>query len=275
MNNSFFSVRMRAARSGEHFSGAERIVAESDVSEAVAALTRRAMCRSRVPADEVCCNVERVDPAKISYAKLPDVSTHQVSNCQEGRQLACALLVRAGVRARIAVQGVKLLAGGAGPEGSVMRGAVIMDAATGERLEKDPARGVRVSRMDLAPSCRSAFEHELASAGLGHHRVLEALVLAGKVLGAPGLVAELCWSDDPEYTTGYVSDPIGGYQRISTMKVPGDQRGGRIFFVKSVDISLVEFTEYLEKQVVLFNVSGTIFPIAKGISVDERLAARA
>ena len=41
--------------------------------------------------------------------------------------------------------------------------------------------------------------------GYTDNHVQEALVLASKVLSAPNVVGELCWSDDPNYIIGYVS----------------------------------------------------------------------
>ena len=258
METSLYSVRMRASCRSQHLSGAERIVPEAVVSETTSLLTARAMSGACGAVDEVHCSVERIDPATVRYEQLPDVSTYQIHDWQEGRKVACNLLVRAGIQVNIAVQAVHLLANGAGPEGSVMRGAVIMDATTGERLETDPSRGVRVSRMDLAPGCRLELEGRLASVGLGHYRVLEALVLAGKVLSAPGIVAELCWSDDPDYTTGYVADPHGGYQRITALKPVGDSLGGRVFFINPAAVAIAELIDYLECQPVLFDSWGRI-----------------
>lgn len=151
-----------------------------------------------------------------------------------------------------------------------MRGAVVMHARTGERLEPDAGRGVRVSRMDLAASARPAIEATLAGAGLGHHRVSEALALAGKVMGAPGMVAELCWSDDPGYTVGYVADPCNGYQRINNLKQTGDLRGGRVFFIDPVG-RLEELFDYLERRPVLFTALGRISQ-PRFWSEDEELA---
>ena len=49
----------------------------------------------------------------------------------------------------------------------------------------------------------------------------EALVLATKVQSCPGIVGELCWSDDPDYTVGYVACN-GIYHRIPNMKEMGE-----------------------------------------------------
>ncbi len=264
-----YSVRMRASAHGRHLSGAERIVPAAAAGEAAAALTQRAMLCPGGPATEVHCSLEQIDPARLCTGRLPDISTYQVDNWRTGRQAAMCLLVRAGVSADVARQAVDVLARGAGPDGTVMRGAVIMDAATGERLESDPARGVRVSRMDLSAGLRPQLERALDAAGLAHPRVLEALVLAGKVLQGPGLVAELCWSDDPGYSTGYVADRRAGYQRITAMKPDGDLRGGRIFFVDTAKVSLTELVDYLECQAVMFTAAGAISPPVTWDGADD------
>ena len=88
----------------------------------------------------------------------------------------------------------------------------------------------------------------------------EALVLAGKVLHAPGIVAELCWSDDPAYVVGYVAAPQFGYRRITRLKAPGDGRGGRALFVRTTEWDQDDFVAYLEQQAVLFDALGTIEP---------------
>jgi 6-carboxyhexanoate--CoA ligase len=269
METSLYSVRMRASSNGRHIAGAERLVAGEVVSEVIAALTRRAMNAPLGPADTIQCSLERIDPLSVRYAALPNLSTYKVHDCREGRQAANCLLVKAGVKKEIANLAINLLANGAGPGGSVMRGATIMDALTGERLEPDPVRGVRVSRMDLAPTLRRLLKQTLAVAGLDHHRVVEALVLAGKVLQAPGIVAELCWSDAPDYIAGYVASPRSGYQRISVLKTHGDWRGGRVFFVNKTEISLNDLIQYLEHQSIMFTTSGTISTPENWIANDE------
>jgi len=263
MMTSLYSVRMRASCHDQHISGAERIVPVHAVAETTAALIERALSAPLGPPDKVHCNAEQIDPATVQFAKLPDVHSYQVASVQEGRLAATRLLIGAGLTENCAEHAVVTLDEGAGPDGSVMRGAVLMDAVTGERLEHDPARGVRVSRMDLLSTCRPEVEVLLAAAGLGHHRVLEALILSGKVLQAPGIVAELCWSDAPDYVTGYVAAPQCGYQRISQLKTAGDKRGGRVFFVDRSKVAVSALVDYLERQPVLFDAAGTIDPLKK------------
>ena len=110
--------------------------------------------------------------------------------------------------------------------------------STGERLDTGD-RGVRVSHMDSFDS------HALGD----NEHMREALVLASKVQSADGIVGELCWSDDPDYTVGYVACN-GVYHRIPNMKELGSVIGGRVFFVRS-DIDCESVVEYLEKAPVL------------------------
>jgi 6-carboxyhexanoate--CoA ligase len=150
------------------------------------------------------------------------------------------------------------LAEGPAPGGCSMRGAMLVDAASGHRLEPDRARGVRASRMDLTPAAEGELRRGLAALGLDNEHVREALVLAAKVLSAPGIVAELCWSDDPAYTAGYVAGPSLGYVRFSHLKPLGEERGGRAFFVRSEGLDLAAFIEHLERSVLLVDRIGAL-----------------
>ena len=82
---------------------------------------------------------------------------------------------------------------------------------------------------------------KLAAIGLTHFRTREALALATKVAHAPGIIAELCWSDDPDYTAGYVASPRIGYVRFPVLKLPDDPRGGRVFFVDRNTLDIEAF----------------------------------
>lgn len=130
-----------------------------------------------------------------------------------------------------------------------MRGAMLVDMRTGQRLDPWGQRGVRVSRMSFADE--TAAITALNTAGYSGVHLEEALVLASKVLSAPGVVSELCISDDPDYTTGYVS--YGNtYHRLHHMKPVGSPLGGRLFFVDATaDIAAIK--KYLETTVTLVN----------------------
>jgi len=128
-----------------------------------------------------------------------------------------------------------------------MGGAMLLCAVTGQRLDTTGSRGVRVSRMDIGNE--QVFITQLAEGGINNTHVREALVLASKVAAAPGMVAELCWSDDPEYTTGYVAS-AGGYIRIPHCKPLGSLLGGRVFFVQPAT-EVEGIIDYLQHQPVL------------------------
>ncbi|MBW2478107.1 MAG: 6-carboxyhexanoate--CoA ligase [Deltaproteobacteria bacterium] len=267
MDYHLYSLRMRASRKGKHVSGAERIVTGGQILPTSNNLIARAFNLSGNVPTEVHFIAEQIDPEHISYMALPNVTTWNVSSWQQGRSAAAKLLEHSGIGQSVISQAFKLLTNGPSPSGGVMRGAVLLDAITGQRLETDLSRGIRVSRMDLAPEYSERIKAQLSHFGLAHHRTLEALILAGKVVGAPGLLAELCWSDDPEYQVGYVSDGKNGYQRISMLKPVGDPMGGRVFFVNRAANSRIDtLVSYLENQVVLFNQLGTVHPPKNWIS---------
>jgi 6-carboxyhexanoate--CoA ligase len=140
-----------------------------------------------------------------------------------------------------------------------MRGAMLIDAISGRRLEADQSRGVRVSRMDADPAASEAIDLLLNGQSLANPRVLEAWILASKVALYPQIVAELCWSDDPDYLTGYVASAQFGYQRITHLKEAGSQIGGRIFFVQTGS-DLGALVTKLQSEPVLFSSPMTEFP---------------
>lgn len=258
-----FSVRMRAAaggpheRGGWHVSGAERILCADELPRAVSDLVRRARGHALGSADFIQVTVERL-PASVPVIPGLPVTTLAAAETGEARRVAAELLAIAGVDEGVARAAIGLLAAGPGPGGSLMRGAVVMDAATGRRQEPDPARGVRVSTVDLAPGVHRRVRERLRRAGLPSHRVLEAAVLASKGAWA-GTLAELCWSDDPGYTTGYVAAPRLGYVRIPYLKPAGVPVGGRVFFVVG-GTDLDAYVRRLEDEPALVADLGPVSP---------------
>ena len=94
------------------------------------------------------------------------------------------------------------------------------------------------------------LRRRLARRGINAPTVIEALILASKVAAAPGVVAELCASDDPGYTTGYLASASLGYTRISNIKSTGSMSGGRVIFVKG-EADIEKLISYLEDTPVM------------------------
>ena len=235
-----YSVRMRAAqggpheKGGHHISGAERIVKLEEVGTIAQSLADRALHHSKGTADFINITVDLIPPEKITYIDCLKVEEHKTGSISESHQLAADLLLGPHISEAAVLKAISLLKS----LDKSMRGAMLVDAITGERLDTGD-RGVRVSHMDSFDS------HALGD----NEHMREALVLASKVQSAEGVVGELCWSDDPDYTVGYVACN-GVYHRLPNMKEFGSDIGGRIFFVRS-DIDSESVIEYLERAPVL------------------------
>ncbi len=250
-----FSVRMRAASGARHLSGAERLVPFPRISTVVQKFLDRAWSKG-IPPDEVVLTVEPLGDRcvhKIQALDLLDLREEGVSRC---RDAASGILRSAGVAPQAVQQAFSFLDRGPSEDGGAMRGAMVMDALTGERLEPDRSRGVRASRFDWSDDAFLSLSEQLARLGLTHFRTHEALALASKISFVPGFVAELCWSDDPDYRAGYVASRSSGYVRLPSMKDLGASSGGRAVFIdtKQTDIGIV--TEYLERQPVIVTAIG-------------------
>ena len=235
-----YSVRMRAAqggpheKGGHHISGAERIVKLEEVGTIAQSLADRALHHSKGTADFINITVDLIPQEKITYIDCLKVEEHKTGSISESHQLATELLQGPNISETAVHKAISLLKG----LDKSMRGAMLVDTITGERIDTGD-RGVRVSHMD-------SFD----SYALGdNEHMREALVLASKVQSADGIVGELCWSDDPDYTVGYVACS-GVYHRIPNMKELGSNIGGRVFFVRS-DIDSESVIEYLERAPVL------------------------
>jgi 6-carboxyhexanoate--CoA ligase len=185
-----------------------------------------------------------------------DVITVDVPDAKEGLSGAIRVLERAGISRHAATLAFDVLNKGAAPSGGNMRGAMIMDARTGERLEPGQERGVRASRFDWSEEALKDIERDLKAVDLTHFRTREALALATKVAYAPGVVAELCWSDEPDYTAGYVASLQTGYVRFPRLKDIGNPKGGRVFFVNRDALNVTKLIDYLQFCPVLITAIG-------------------
>ena len=230
-----FSVKMRASRGGEHISGAERIVPQETVPQLAAVMAERAFGHSKGSPDFV--NVKIESASEPLHLKSLHVTTHEADTPEEGWSIARRLLAEDGIsRIDEIIALFKETLG--------MRGAMLLNADTLERLEPDPARGVRATFMDAAESASRRF-----SCVKNHYA--EAIVLATKVANAPGIVGEICMSDDPGYVTGYVASRRIGYARITCLKRNGDPSGGRIFLYRGARKDVARTIDFIERQCVL------------------------
>ncbi|WP_155767460.1 6-carboxyhexanoate--CoA ligase [Sporosarcina ureilytica] len=234
----YFSVRMRAAEGkahelgGKHISGGERLGNRLQLEVIATELLAKASNHSRGSADFIQLVVEKVPGEELQFIPPLDVSAIEVATVQEGHDKAKDQLAAAGVSERAIEHAFLIL-----NHERNLRGAAIVNCETGERLDERGQKGVRVSRMDWT-DCGHVADSV---------RVREALALATKVAQSPYTVAELCWSDDPDYVTGYVSSQQLGYVRISPLKRMGCESGGRVFFVHN-DVDIDSYIDFLERK---------------------------
>ena len=231
-------------RKSVHVSGAEGLYRCSDIGRILGEYALRAIDHSRGRPDEIVITVERLLQAPLAVPLLP-VATFPCDSPDEARLLILAILTDSGISGRAIGRGVKITT-----EGKGMRGAALIRAASGIRVEPDRVRGIRVSRIGMDETAGRRLSRRLARQGINTQTVKEALTLASKVASCPGVVAEICVSDDPHYTTGYVASRSLGYVRIPNIKRQGSMSGGRVFFIDE-GIAVDKVMGYLEKTPVM------------------------
>jgi len=223
-----YSVKMRAEENGLHISGAERIVGKNEVEEAVSSLMARIRSHPNGNPDSVVIKINQIKRGIVEIPAL-EVTEPTIRSVEEAKVELGAELERMGLPSERILDLLYSL--------KDMRGAVLLDAATLERLEPDQERGIRASNMDYA-----------GNTGGGKNHFREALCLASKVANCPFIIGELCISDDKDYTTGYFASQERGYVRIANIKTKGDLIGGRIFLFQGMRENIQECIDYLENQ---------------------------
>ncbi len=248
------SIRMRASvRSREqarkkshglHISGAEGIFERALTGEVIQGYIKRAMNHSRGKPDRIEIKIEKIRSEPKKIRSLP-VTTVRCRSTDHAQRCIRDLLFLAGTSDTAVRNALKVVFGPI-----VMRGASLICALSGRRVEPERRRGVRASRLGIGRDAAEVMNKVLNRAGIDSDTVKEALVLASKVSSCKDVIAELCVSDDPDYTTGYVSARKFGYVRVPHIKRRGDKRGGRVFFVRD-DADLEKVIAFLEKKPVL------------------------
>lgn len=246
--NKWYSVRMRSSIGGPHedggmhISGAERLIGEKKIKKSALEMIQRATNHTRGQADFISLKIEAIQENDIHY--IPALPVNEVKNKSPHttKQVLKELVNSGTIRPNLLFSLYDWII-----QDDVTRGAIIVDINSGKRLDPFKNRGVRVSHFDWDTQ---VDENELGEQQVTHHeRRAEAIALASKVAAA-GTILELCCSDDPEYTTGYLS-----YQhtfiRIPHMKKNNSPYGGRVFLIDSNTINLDDYIHYLEKTPVL------------------------
>lgn len=238
-----YSIKMRSSKNingkNYHISGAERIVDKTILYKTVENLEKRALFHDKGSADLINIKIEKVQEEEILHIKALPTKTVEVENFKEGLKYIEDFLKRKNIKNEKEI--VNLL-----KETSDMRGAILLDINNFNRLEKDENKGIRVTYMDY----ENSFSDDMSEMKNHYH---EALALATKVVNAPGIVAELCISDDPQYVIGYVATKEDGYIRITKIKEKGSKKGARIFLYNGTNKSLDKTIEYLtEKKVLIY-----------------------
>lgn len=242
---SIYSLKMRASKHTgsiqEHVSGAEKILPQQELPQQMEALLSRALHHAKGKADFINLKIEAISSESLKYIEALPVSTHEAANPAEGRQFMCQIMTELGLTPDKCQKILELFQATYG-----MRGAMLLDVDTLERLEPDQQRGIRATYMDsIAPK----GEAKAICDGKNHFQ--EALVLASKVLSAPNIIGELCMSDDPDYITGYIATRDKGYIRITQLKEMGCPDGGRIFLYRGPKSQVEDCIQYLQEQRVL------------------------
>jgi 6-carboxyhexanoate--CoA ligase len=220
----------------------------------------RALSHPKGSPDAIVITVENIKQKPMVITALP-IMTVRCRRPSEAREIATKLLCSLGISEKAADIAFDLARKGG------IRGAAVLTGKKGIRIEPDRERGVRVSRLGINKAASRSLSIKLARYGINTDTVKEAIILSSKVISCKHGIAELCVSDDPDYTTGYVASKKYGYVRIPHIKPKGASRGGRVFFVNE-GIKIEDVIEYLEKIPVIIGKASS----CRGVkSIDEIL----
>lgn len=271
-----YSYNPGVEKKTRHISGAEKIVREENLEGCIAGLVKRAMNHPKGTAESINIKIEHVKEDEITYLEPLKVRTIEVKTKEEGWTNLKELLKILGIG-----NGQEVL--NSMKETYAMRGTMVLDYKTMTRLEANIERGIRATNMDFEAMSIEGLDKideldkeedlnkndklgkieglnkndksgkiEGLNKNLGsNNHFKEALVLATKVVSHPNILAEICISDDPNYTTGYIASKEFGYVRITNLKELGDENGGRIFLYNGKSEEVESCIDYIEKKHVL------------------------
>ncbi len=243
-----------------HISGAEGLYRKTEILEVVQKYIERALNHSRGKADRIIITIEDIKQKFKTITALPVVTIENTTS-KEGNKIAEQLLQTSGISKTAIDRAFQII------KENGMRGAALVAVKKGKRLEPDRQRGIRVSRLGITKPALKELSSKLSKYDINTETVQEALIVASKVSSCEHVIAELCVSDDPDYTTGYVASRDFGYVRIPHIKHKGSKSGGRAFFIKE-GIDIGNIIGYLERMPVMISKVSSCKGTA---SIDEIL----
>src|SRR5208337_97477 len=167
-----WNVRVRASRktgggSDLHISGAEGIYDSTELAETVTACIKRVLEHPRGAPDTIILTIEEVSQ-KPADVPLLRVKTLRCASPYRAHNIISEILVSMGIARRAATVALKVLT-----SLRVMRGASLITAKTGHRIEPDKERGIRVSRLGMEKAEREKLELRLSRMRINTETVRE------------------------------------------------------------------------------------------------------
>ncbi len=244
---------MRIHQEGTHLSGAEELVPAQELEHVLASFSKRllphAFNNPTHPPQQIV-TIDPVSKGDIQRKSLLPVQFLESPSCEESakglQELLESLLPEGQAESILEIFRKEIM------ETPPRHGALLVTSRGRPFLEAGTT-GIRTTHLGCDPSLRKALEENLDHfLAKPNHRFIDALVLASKVLASESVLLEICVSDDPSYTTGYMASRLFGYVRIPHMKKPGIPKGGRLYVV-SPTVHLPTLLRELRETPVLFD----------------------
>jgi 6-carboxyhexanoate--CoA ligase len=242
-----------------HVSGAEGMYEEKEIAKIIRKYTLRALSHQKGRPDNIVISLEEIRQRPQSIQSLP-VRTLTCRSPLQARSLVRKLLNSCGISDCAVDTSFAVM-----DSSNTMRGAAMVLSKSGRRKEQDKERGIRASRLGISRYADRILSRNLEEHGINNTTIKEAIILASKVAACRQVTAEFCISDDPGYTTGYISSKEYGYVRIPHMKKNGERIGGRVFFLAE-DADIASVSGFLEKTPVIIN---SVSPCFGTRTIDE------
>jgi 6-carboxyhexanoate--CoA ligase len=244
---------MRIHRDGAHLSGAEDLVLEKDLGEKIQEFSRKLFPflenATHLSPVQLIITVDPIPDGTILERNLLPVqimNSHSKPETLTGLHSLLSEILQNGSASKILdIFHEEILS-------KKVRNGAFLITPSGKFLMSDLPDGVRTTHVGCEPGLRKHLEQELSSIlQKPNHRFLEALILSSKVLSSEDILLELCVSDDPHYSTGYMASRPFGYVRIPHLKPEGHAMGGRLYVVKE-NVDLPNLLGFLRTKPVLF-----------------------